>query len=134
MTLKAFIGNKDYDECGMEAASILPYEEKTEIVPTVTTVTEPFKYAEGKILDDLRVYLANTYGQHYVGKNNIQANDLFLAGDRAEARGFWKWNAVKYLLRYGKKGGHNKADLLKALHYIILVMYLDHEQDNGESE
>jgi len=95
---------------------------------------EPFKYSEGKILDDLRAYLAGTYGQHYVGKNSIQANDLVLAGDKAEARGFWKWNAIKYLLRYGKKGGHNKADLLKALHYTILVMYLDHEQDNGEGE
>jgi hypothetical protein len=95
---------------------------------------EPFKYREGEILDELREYLIGTYGQHYVGKNNIQANDLVLSGDRTEARGFWKWNAIKYLLRYGKKKGTNKQDLLKALHYAILLVYLDHEQDNGEGE
>lgn len=97
-----------------------------------TTTTEPFKYREAEILDELKEYLRSTYGQHYVGKNNIQANDLVLAGDRTEARGFWKWNAIKYLLRYGKKKGTNKADLLKALHYTILLVYLDFHNGEGE--
>ena len=31
-------------------------------------------------------------------------------------------NALKYLLRYGKKDGHNTQDLYKAMHYIILLI------------
>ena len=90
-----------------------------------------FKYDEYKILCEMLEYIRLTYEQHYVGKNNIQANDLVLAGDTAEARGFWKWNAIKYLLRYGKKGGTVRKDLLKAIHYAILLVYL-HDQPSKE--
>ena len=31
-------------------------------------------------------------------------------------------NAIKYLARYGKKNGKNRKDLLKAIHYIVLLM------------
>ena len=33
---------------------------------------------------------------------------------------------MKYLWRYGKKDGNNKKDLMKALHYIVLAMHVDH--------
>lgn len=100
---------------------------------TESLTEEPFKYQEAEILREVYDYIKGTYGQHYVGKNNIQANDLVLAGDLNEARGFWKWNATKYLLRYGKKKGRNRADLMKAVHYAILLLYLDTLQ-NGEDE
>ena len=29
---------------------------------------------------------------------------------------------LKYLCRYGKKNGQNRKDLLKAIHYIVLLM------------
>jgi len=29
--------------------------------------------------------------------------------------------AIKYLMRYGKKDGYNKKDLMKAVHYIVLL-------------
>lgn len=93
-----------------------------------------FKYHEDKILKELDVYLRSTYDQHYVGKNNIQANDLVLAGDTTEARGFWKWNSIKYLLRYGKKDGTNRKDLLKAIHYAILLLYLNDIESGKTSE
>ena len=35
---------------------------------------------------------------------------------------FCQANAIKYLCRYGKKNGHNRKDLLKAIHYIVLLM------------
>jgi hypothetical protein len=31
-------------------------------------------------------------------------------------------NSLKYLMRYGKKNGSNRDDLLKAVHYIILAL------------
>ena len=35
---------------------------------------------------------------------------------------FCQANAIKYLCRYGKKAGRNRKDLLKAIHYIVLLM------------
>ena len=35
---------------------------------------------------------------------------------------FCQANAIKYLCRFGKKDGRNRKDLLKAIHYIILLM------------
>ena len=35
---------------------------------------------------------------------------------------FCQANAIKYLARFGKKDGRNRKDLLKAVHYIVLLM------------
>ncbi len=40
---------------------------------------------------------------------------------------FCQANAIKYLARYGKKAGKNRKDLLKAIHYIILLMCSDNK-------
>ena len=37
--------------------------------------------------------------------------------------GFCIGNIVKYALRYGKKEGRNRKDLLKILHYGIMLVY-----------
>ena len=37
-------------------------------------------------------------------------------------RDFCQANAIKYLMRYGKKQGYNEQDLFKALHYIVLLI------------
>ena len=34
--------------------------------------------------------------------------------------------AIKYLWRYGKKNGNNKDDLMKTLHYVLMMIYNDH--------
>jgi hypothetical protein len=44
---------------------------------------------------------------------------------------FCQANAIKYLCRYGKKNGYNRNDLLKAVHYIILLMS---EEPNDENK
>ena len=37
-------------------------------------------------------------------------------------------------MRYGKKEGHNKKDLLKAIHYIVLLWHFTQEpQDDDPS-
>jgi hypothetical protein len=38
-------------------------------------------------------------------------------------------NAIKYLCRYGKKAGKNRKDLLKAIHYIVLLMSSEDSSD-----
>jgi hypothetical protein len=47
---------------------------------------------------------------------------------------FCQANAIKYLARYGKKGGKNRKDLLKALHYAILLMYFEDDLAGQEGD
>lgn len=84
-----------------------------------------WKYNEDKILEDLRMYLANTYSEHYKTKDtNIECFDAWIAlGDSGPT---FRNTALKYLWRYGKKKGKNKDDLMKALHYIVLLMHVEH--------
>jgi hypothetical protein len=35
-------------------------------------------------------------------------------------------NILKYAQRYGKKEGHNKADLMKVIHYAMIQLATDH--------
>jgi len=80
------------------------------------------KYNEDKILDDLRSYIETTYGQHYVDvKKDIQIQDVFDSISIAEE--FCRGAAIKYLIRFGKKDGKNPKDLMKAMHYTVLLYH-----------
>ena len=79
------------------------------------------KYREDEILDEIKEYIGGTYDQHYsTTKDGFQVMDMIkqLGIDKD----FCQANAIKYLCRYGKKNGHNRKDLLKAIHYIVLLM------------
>jgi hypothetical protein len=73
-------------------------------------------------------YIDSTYGQHYVGNKEIQTVDFWESLGSLETTS--RDTAIKYLARFGKKGGKNKKDLLKAVHYIILMMY-SLDKENG---
>ena len=91
-----------------------------------------WKYNEPQILLEVSKYLESTYGQHYAGNKEIQTVDFWhsLGSLDTTARD----NAIKYLARYGKKGGKNRKDLIKAIHYIILMMWdLERDADNEQS-
>ena len=81
-----------------------------------------YKYREDLYIEDIKKYVDSTYGQHYVN-DDIQVIDVW------EARGTLDTTAadtaIKYIMRYGKKEGKNRKDLLKAVHYILLMMYAD---------
>lgn len=81
-----------------------------------------FKYDEDKTLDQCLEYIESTYKQHYVNDKGVQLMDLFFS-DPEEGVVFCKTNAIKYLTRFGKKEGNNKKDLLKAMHYIVLLTH-----------
>jgi Protein of unknwon function (DUF3310) len=88
-----------------------------------------YKYDEDKYLNDIKKYLDGTYGEHYVAKD-IQVVDIWESLGTLESTA--RDTAIKYLCRYGKKDGKNKKDLLKAIHYIILMMYANREQDQAQ--
>lgn len=83
-----------------------------------------YKYSEDQIIRDLKLYIDKTYGQHYKTENDVQCFDAWIAlGSSTET---FRNTAIKYLWRYGKKNGSNKADLMKALHYVMLCLHVDH--------
>ena len=81
-----------------------------------------WKYDEGKILREVEQYLSSTYQGHYVGEQTkVQTLDLIESIGDAEA--FCRSNAIKYLSRFGKKKGKNRMDILKVIHYAILLYH-----------
>ena len=86
-----------------------------------------FKYHEEEILKDIQEYVSGTYNGHYTGKEhefrNVQTIDLMAARDIAPQ--FCQANILKYGSRYGSKDGRNKKDLLKVIHYAMLLLHFD---------
>ena len=79
------------------------------------------KYNEDIILELVKDFIQRSYKQHYsTDGKGLQAMDIFRALNIDQD--FCQANAIKYLLRYGKKDGHNDKDLYKAIHYIILLL------------
>ena len=80
-----------------------------------------YKYNEDINMSRIQDYINSTYGQHYVGNGDIQTVDFWESLGTLESTS--RDTAIKYLARYGKKEGRNPKDLLKAVHYILLMMY-----------
>ena len=81
----------------------------------------PRKYKEDESIKALQDYISTTYGAHYTSdNNNVQTLDLIESVGDAES--FCRSNAIKYLSRYDKKG-QAKRDILKALHYSLLLYH-----------
>ena len=88
------------------------------------------KYGEDKIIKEIGTYLESTYKQHYsTTDEGFQVQDILRHLNIN--KDFCQANAIKYLCRYGKKNGYNRTDLLKAVHYIILLMS---EETNDETK
>lgn len=87
-----------------------------------------YKYAEDRMIADLKAYIDKTYVEHYMTEDqSIECFDAWIAlGDSTPT---FRNTALKYLWRYGKKNGNNKKDLMKALHYIMMCLYVDHYKD-----
>jgi hypothetical protein len=95
--------------------------------------TIKYKYNEDKAMEAIKSYLDGTSGQHYVGDGDVQTVDFWRSLGSLETTA--RDTAIKYLARYGKKAGKNRKDLLKTIHYVILMMYaLDLEEGKEENE
>ena len=86
-----------------------------------------YKYHEDEILEDIKEYVSSTYNGHYTGTKhefrNVQTIDLMASRDLAPS--FCQSNILKYGSRYGSKDGRNKKDLLKVIHYAMLLLHFD---------
>lgn len=89
------------------------------------------KFDESKYLAEVQDYVAATYDQHYA-VGNTQAFELIVSAGHGE--GFCFGSIQKYASRYGKKGGYNRKDILKIIHYGLLALYLhDKEKNDGKT-
>ena len=86
-----------------------------------------YKYSEDRLLEELRIYIDETYSAHY-SQNQFQATEFIM--DSGHGDGFCIGNIIKYAQRYGKKDGYNRKDLLKVLHYGIMALH-NHDMTRG---
>ena len=86
-----------------------------------------YKYSEDRLLEELRIYIDDTYDGHY-SQNQFQATEFIM--DSGHGDGFCIGNIIKYAQRYGKKDGYNRKDLLKVLHYGIMALH-NHDMIRG---
>ena len=86
-----------------------------------------YKYHEEEILKDIEEYVSLTYQGHYTGTKhefrNVQTIDLMASKDLAAS--FCQANILKYGSRYGNKDGKNQKDLMKVIHYAMLLLHFD---------
>jgi len=86
-----------------------------------------YKYNEEVLVNELKQYIDKTYGEHY-SKDKFQATEFII--DSGHGEGFCIGNIMKYAQRYGKKGGYNRQDLLKVLHYGLIALH-NHDITRG---
>ena len=99
-----------------------------DFIPTSVT---PFKYNEEEIVKELLEYIRGTYRQHYsAGDDKIQTLDLIEACGDGEP--FCRSNILKYASRYDKKGTARR-DIIKILHYAVLLMHFNDKNANRET-
>jgi len=89
-----------------------------------------YKYNEGKLIQELKEYVDQTYGEHY-SQNQFQATEFIIDGGHGE--GFCIGNIMKYAQRYGKKDGKNRKDIMKVLHYALIALYVHDRQNTSVS-
>ena len=94
-----------------------------------------WKYEEDKTLKEIRDYLSGTYQSHYTSKES-KTQTLDLIESIGDAEPFCRSNAIKYLSRFGKKNGKSKLDILKAIHYCILLYHFSglHKKSSSNYE
>jgi hypothetical protein len=77
------------------------------------------KFNEPDLIRQLQAYIDSTYDEHYA-QGRIQTTEFIQSnGGGIE---FTRGNIIKYAQRYGMKDGRNRKDILKVLHYAIIML------------
>lgn len=88
----------------------------------------PYKFNEDRLLPELSKYIDSTYDGHYA-ESRLQATEIIV--DAGHGQGFCLGNVIKYAKRYGKKDGYNRKDLLKILHYAVIMLNVHDLENRG---
>lgn len=95
---------------------------ETSVKKSIENTNNFWKYSEDKTLKEIEEYLVSTYKSHYTSETS-KTQTLDLIESIGDAEPFVRSNAIKYLSRFGKKNGKSKMDILKAIHYCILLYH-----------
>ena len=93
-----------------------------------------YRFYEDKILKEIGEYIEGTYSSHYVNEKagtkdeEIQTIDVWKQMGHVEQA--CHSNIIKYAMRYGKKDGYNKKDLMKIIHYTILLWHFTQDKES----
>jgi hypothetical protein len=90
-----------------------------------------YKYNELELLEEIKHYIDKTYTSHY-SQGKIQTTEFII--DNGCGIGFTLGNVIKYAQRYGKKEGRNRKDILKILHYAIMMLHIHDLETNKDIE
>jgi hypothetical protein len=88
--------------------------------------TMKYKFSEDQTLKEISSYIDKTYDAHY-GDGKYQATDMII--DAGHGESFCIGNIMKYAMRYGKKD-NKRAEMLKIIHYAIITIHLQDNQDD----
>lgn len=114
---------EDHISFGYPTPNNLPYPYTNKVMqPEDTNKNWFWKYEEDKTLREIEQYLSSTYHSHYTSEQS-KTQTLDLIESIGDAEAFTRSNAIKYLSRFGKKNGKSKMDILKAIHYCILLYH-----------
>ena len=89
-----------------------------------------YKYNEKDLLTQIQEYVDSTYNEHYA-QGKIQTTEFII--DSGHGIGHTVGNIMKYSQRYGKKEGRNRKDILKIIHYALIMLYV-HDLETNKSE
>jgi hypothetical protein len=79
-----------------------------------------YKFDEEKLLKEFEWYVKSTYNEHYSRGDGIQVTEFIMS--HLDSPDFLRGNVMKYSIRYGHKNGHDRKDILKAMHYLLLLL------------
>ena len=124
---QSYLADND-DQASHHFADSLTLNTEGQIKEELTEMSDSRnKYHEKEILQEVEEYVSRTYNGHYTGTKheyrNVQTIDLMASRDLASD--FCQANILKYGSRYGSKDGRNKKDLLKVIHYAMLLLHFD---------
>ena len=83
-----------------------------------------------KVLEDLANYVKTKEEGNYYGDDKVQVLDLLKSS--GDLGSFCRGNAIKYIIRAGRKAEMAELDLFKAIHY-ILIMILENEDADKQT-
>jgi len=90
-----------------------------------------YKFHEDRALNELKAYIDSTYDEHY-SRSKFQATEFIIDGGHGV--GFTVGNILKYAQRYGKKNGYNRKDILKIIHYAIILLHIHDADEHNTTE
>ena len=101
-------------------------------IEIISSPATPWKYNEEEIVKELLEYIRGTYKKHYAANDqNLQTLD-FIEAAHNDGEACCRDNIMKYVSRYDKKGAARR-DILKILHYAVLLMHFNDKNAKRET-